>query len=106
MVRLGIGNAWKWAITELVAFVMLLCWVDQISRPIIALFLSVFLAMTRFQNRGTGSPRRRRKNRLMTRSSRLKLNPRMKRLMAPSKSRARGELLIPLEVDGLRLGLL
>src|SRR5215469_8574671 len=45
MVRFGIGNAWKWAVPQLVGFVMLLCWVDPTSRPIIALFLFVFLAI-------------------------------------------------------------
>src|SRR5215475_12595807 len=45
MIRLGIGNAWKWAIPQLVGFVVLLCWVDPTSRPIIGIFLFVFLAI-------------------------------------------------------------
>ena len=38
-----LSKAWLWAIPQFVGFVVLLCWVDSASRPVIALFLAVFL---------------------------------------------------------------
>jgi len=38
-------NAWLWAALQLAGFVSLFCWVDPASRPIIAIFLVVFVAI-------------------------------------------------------------